>query len=77
MIYIVKFSPRVDSHETQPRFTRTLFAECNGKPSRERAARLLSDVTAGDFLEDTIQIQELPYFEPAEVRNQGATVFEL
>ena len=77
MVYVVKFRPKGDSKNPRPRFARTLFAECDGKPSREKAATLLNNITGGDFLEDTIQIQELRAFDPAEVRSQGATVFSL
>ena len=77
MVYIVKFRPKGDTKRPNSKVARTLFAECDAKPSREKAVRLLSNVTGGDFLEDTIEIRELRDFDPIEVRGQGGTVFTL
>ncbi len=77
MVYVVKYRPKNEAKEPESKVARTVFAECDGKPSREKAAKLLNEVTGGDFLEDTIQIQELPSFDPAEVRRHGANVFSL
>jgi hypothetical protein len=76
MIYVIKFRPRGDAEDLNFRISKTLFAECEARPSREMAVRLLGEVTGGDFLEDTIEIRELREFDPIEVRGQ-ATVFTL
>lgn len=77
MVYVVKFRPKTDAKEANSRVARTLFAECEAEPSREKAAQLLSNITGGDFLEDTIEIRELRDFDPIEVKDQGTTVFSL
>jgi hypothetical protein len=77
MVYVVKYRLKNNDKETNARVAKTLFAESNGKPSREKAVELLKNVTGGDFLEETIQIQELQDFDPAEIRKHGATVFNL
>jgi hypothetical protein len=77
MVYVVKFRPKSDGKGPEPRVARTLFAESAAKPSRERAAALLTSVTGGDFLEETIEIRELRDFDPIEVKGQGGTVFTL
>jgi len=77
MVYVVKYRLKSDDKATNTKVAKTLFAESNGKPSREKAVELLNGVTGGDFLADTIQIQELRDFDPAEIRKHGATVFSL
>ena len=73
MVYVLKF--RVKGGDTK--VSRTLFAESSVQPSREKAVELLSNVTGGDFVPETIEIRELRDFDPIEVRGQGATVFSL
>jgi hypothetical protein len=73
VVYVLKFRIKA----SQSKVSRTLFAESTAQPTKERAIKLLSDVTGGDFLEDTIEIRELRDFDPIEVRGQGATVFTL
>lgn len=79
MVYVVKFRPKSDGNgnSSERKVARTLFAESADKPSRERAAELLTSVTGGDFLEETIEIRELRDFDPIEVKGQGGTVFSL
>lgn len=77
MVYIVKFRSKGDAKNPDPKLARTLFAESTNKPSREKAIELLSSITGGDFVEETIEIRELRDFDPIEVRGQGATVFSL
>lgn len=74
MVYVVKFRPAKDPNS---KLTRTVFAECKQEPSRERAVKLLNEVTGGDFQEDTIRIQKLQNFDSAEVRSHGGTIFSL
>lgn len=73
MVYVLKF--RVKGGDMK--VSRTLFAESSAQPSREKAVELLSNVTGGDFVPETIEIRELRDFDPIEVRGQGATVFTL
>ena len=73
MVYVLKFRVKAG----QSKISRTLFAESAAQPTREKAVELLSNVTGGDFVEDTIEIRELRDFDPIEVRGQGATVFTL
>ena len=73
MVYVLKF--RVKGGNTK--VARTLFAEASAQPSREKAVELLSNITGGDFVPETIEIRELRDFDPIEVRGQGATVFTL
>ena len=73
MVYVLKF--RVKGGNAK--ISRTLFAEASAQPSREKAVELLSNVTGGDFVPETIEIRELRDFDPIEVRGQGATVFTL
>ena len=77
MVYIVKFRSKGGAKRSTPNLARTLFAESTAKPSREKAAELLTSVTGGDFLEETIEIRELRDFDPIEVRGEGGTVFSL
>ena len=77
MVYIVKFRSKTRTKDPHSKLARTLFAEARDKPSREKAAELLTSVTGGDFLEETIEIRELRDFDPIEVRGQGGTVFSL
>ena len=77
MVYVVKFRPKPDGHSSHRKVARTLFAESAAQPSRERAAELLTAVTGGDFLEETIEIRELRDFDPIELKDQGGTVFSL
>ena len=77
MVYVVKFRSKGVAQDPNSKVARTLFAECDVKPSCDKAVQLLSNVTGGDFLEDTIEIRELRDFDPIEVRGQGATVFTL
>jgi len=77
MVYVVKYRLKSNDKETNTKIAKTLFAESSRKPSREKAVELLKNVTGEDFLEDTIQIQELRDFDPAEIRKHGATVFNL
>ena len=77
MVYVVKFRPKGDGNSSHRKVARTVFAESAAKPSREKAAELLTSVTGGDFLEDTIEIRELRDFDPIEVKGQGGTVFSL
>lgn len=77
MVYLVKYRPKGTAGGSNSKLARTVFAESDSKPSRERAAQLLNKITGGDFLEDTIQIQELRSFDPADVRNNGGSVFSL
>jgi hypothetical protein len=77
MVYVVKFRPKGNGKDAERKVARTLFAESAAKPSREKAAELLSSVTGGDFLEETIEIRELRDFDPIEVKGQGGTVFTL
>ena len=76
MLYLVKFRAQSDAQDLNFRVARTLFAECNTQPSREKVLQLLNRITGGDFLEDTIEIRELRDFDPIEVRGR-ATVFSL
>jgi hypothetical protein len=73
VVYVLKF--RVKG--ANAKISRTLFAESSAQPSREKAVELLSNVTGGDFVPETIEIRELRDFDPIEVRGQGATVFTL
>jgi hypothetical protein len=73
VVYVLKY--RLKGGQTK--VSRTLFAEAAAQPSREKAVELLSNITGGDFLADTIEIRELRDFDPIEVRGQGATVFTL
>ncbi len=73
MVYVLKFRVKAG----QAKVSRTLFAESSAQPTKEKAVELLSNVTGGDFVEDTIEIRELRDFDPIEVRGQGATVFTL
>ena len=73
MVYVLKFRVKA----SQSKISRTLFAEAAAAPTREKAVQLLSNITGGDFIEDTIEIRELRDFDPIEVRGQGATVFTL
>jgi hypothetical protein len=77
MVYVVKFRPKSGGKGPDRRVARTLFAESAAKPTREKAAELLTSVTGGDFLEETIEIRELRDFDPIEVKGQGGTVFTL
>ena len=77
MVYVVKFRPKGDGKSPDRKVARTLFAESAAKPSREKAAELLTSVTGGDFLVETIEIRELRDFDPIEVKGQGGTVFTL
>jgi hypothetical protein len=77
MVYVVKFRSKVDGSSSSRKVARTVFAESAAKPSREKAAELLTSVTGGDFLEETIEIRELRDFDPIEVKGQGGTVFSL
>lgn len=77
MVYVVKYRLKPDEKDPNSKLGRTLFAECDTKPSREKAAKLLNDITGGKFLEDSIQIQELRDFDPTEVRSHGGSVFSL
>jgi len=77
MVYVVKFRPKGDGRNCDRKVARTLFAESDAKPTREKAAELLTSVTGGDFLEETIEIRELRDFDPIEVKGQGGTVFTL
>ena len=77
MVYIVKFQSKGSAKSSNPKLARTLFAESTAKPSREQAAELLTSVTGGDFIEETIEIRELRDFDPIEVRGEGGTVFSL
>jgi len=77
MVYVIKFRPKADSDSSNRKGARTVFAESAAKPSREKAAELLTSVTGGDFLEETIEIRELRDFDPIEVKGQGGTVFSL
>jgi hypothetical protein len=73
VVYVLKFRVK----EGHTKISRTLFAEASAQPTREKAVELLSSVTGGDFVEDTIEIRELRDFDPIEIRGQGATVFTL
>ena len=73
MVYVLKFRVKGGNAKV----SRTLFAEASAQPSREKAVELLSNVTGGDFVPETIEIRELRDFDPIEVRGQGATVFTL
>ncbi|HEX9446145.1 MAG TPA: hypothetical protein VGA73_18640 [Candidatus Binatia bacterium] len=73
MVYVVKYR----SKGSKSKIARTLFAESPAQPSREKTVEWLSNVTGGDFVEETIEIRELRDFDPIEVRSQGATVFSL
>jgi len=73
VVYVLKFRVK----EGHSKISRTLFDEASAQPTREKAVELLSNVTGGDFVEDTIEIRELRDFDPIEVRGQGATVFTL
>ncbi|HEV8343921.1 MAG TPA: hypothetical protein VGR30_16245 [Candidatus Binatia bacterium] len=77
MVYVVKYRLKPDEKDPNSKLSRALFAECDTKPSREKAAKLLNDITGGKFLEGSIQIQELRDFDPAEVRSHGGSVFSL
>jgi hypothetical protein len=77
MVYVVKFRSKADGNCSNRKVARTVFAESAAKPSREKAAELLTSVTGGDFLEETIEIRELRDFDPIEVKSQGGTVFSL
>jgi hypothetical protein len=77
MVYLVKYRPKGTATGSNSKLARTVFAESDSKPSRERAVQLLNKITGGDFLEYTIQIQELRSFDPADVRNNGGSVFSL
>ncbi|HEY2987244.1 MAG TPA: hypothetical protein VGL11_05935 [Candidatus Binatia bacterium] len=77
MVYVVKFRPKSNRENSQAKVARTLFAESAAKPSVEKAAELLTTVTGGDFLKETIEIRELRDFDPIEVKGQGGTVFNL
>lgn len=77
MVYVVRYRLKLDEKDPNSKFGRTLFAESAAKPSREKTAKLLNDITEGKFLEDSIQIHELRDFEPAEVRSQGGSVFRI
>ena len=75
MIYILKCESKADNPSCK--FIRSFFAECEKRPRREQAAKLLNQITGGDFLEGTIEIQELPDFDAEEVKSQGGTLFIL
>lgn len=77
MVYVVKFRSKQSGRGAKSKIARTLFAESPEQPSREKTVELLSNVTGGDFLEETIEIRELRDFDPIEVKSQGATVFSL
>lgn len=77
MVYIVKFRSKERAKDPSSKLAKTLFAESTAKPSREKAAELLSSLTGGDFLAETIEIRELRDFDPIEVRGEGGTVFSL
>lgn len=77
MVYVIKFLPKADGDSSNRKVARTVFAESAAKPSREKVAELLTSVTGGDFLEETIEIHELRDFDPIEVKGQGGTVFSL
>lgn len=77
MVYVVKFRPKAEGNSSNRKVARTVFAESAAKPSREKAAELLTSVTGGDFLVETIEIRELRDFDPIEVKGQGGTVFSL
>jgi hypothetical protein len=77
MVYIVKFRSKEKAKDPGSKLAKTLFAESTAKPSREKAAELLTSLTGGDFLAETIEIRELRDFDPIEVKGQGGTVFNL
>ncbi len=77
MVYLVKYRPKGASTGSNSKLARTVFAESDSKPSRQRAAQLLNKITGGDFVEDTIEIQELRSFDPADVRNNGGSLYAL
>ena len=66
MVYVLKFRVK----ESHSKVSRTLFAEAAAQPTREKAIQLLSNITGGNFIEDTIEIRELRDFDPIESRNE-------
>jgi hypothetical protein len=72
VVYVLKFRVKGGVYESIPHPVRRVF-----RPSRavKRPVELLSNVTGGDFVPETIEIRELRDFDPIEVRGQGATVF--
>jgi hypothetical protein len=70
MLFVVSYRKKHASSKSRKSF----FAEHDEQPSQEQIQALVSNVSRGNFAENTIALQKCPGFDTDELLRAGITV---